>query len=122
MKHHITEHKLPSGAQGLVIDVPGSNVVHLQVRFNSGFQFADPKRYEVPHVLEHVMATVTKKHPGPNEFHIDAQKNGAYVNAFTSTDANGYVYECADFEMNRIVDLTCEQLTEPLFNKQSVQA
>src|SRR5205814_1094132 len=112
MKHRVIEHHVAGGASGLVIDVPGSDVVSLQVRFNSGFQFADRKLYEVPHVMEHLLATVTRKHPGPNQFYIEAQKNGAYVNATTSVDANGYVYECADFELDRIVGLVEEQLTE----------
>jgi predicted Zn-dependent peptidase len=122
MKHTVSEHHLEGGAAGLVIDVPGSDVVSLQVRFNSGFQFADPMAYEVPHVMEHVLATVTQKHPGPNEFIIDAQKNGAYVNASTSVDANGYIYECADFELERILDLVEEQLAEPLFAQKPLTA
>jgi predicted Zn-dependent peptidase len=122
MKHKVIEHHVAGGASGLVIDVPGSQVVSLQVRFNSGFQFADHNFYEVPHVMEHLLATVTKKHPGPNEFYIEAQKNGAYVNATTGIDANGYVYECADFELARILGLVEEQLTEPLFDPKPVKA
>ena len=114
MKHTVYEHHLSGGASGLVIDVPGSDVVSLQVRFNSGFQFADQSVYEVPHVMEHVLANVTKKHPNPNQFIVQVQKNGAYSNAYTSVDTNGYVYECADFELDRILDLVEEQLTEPL--------
>ncbi|MDB5178439.1 MAG: hypothetical protein JWN01_382 [Patescibacteria group bacterium] len=122
MKHSVAEHHVAGGASGLVVHVPGSDVVNLQVRFNSGFQFTDRKTYELPHVLEHLLATVTKKHPGPNEFHIEAQKNGAYVNALTSTDVNGYVYECADFELDRILDLVEEQVTEPLFAAEPLKA
>jgi predicted Zn-dependent peptidase len=122
MKHTVTEHKLVSGAQGLVIDVPGSAVVNLQVRFDSGFQFADRKRYEVPHVMEHVLATVTQDHPGPNEFIIEAQKKGAYVNASTSVDANGYQYEFADFETERMLGLVTEQITRPLFAQTAMEA
>lgn len=122
MKHSVTEHHVAGGASGLVIDVPGSSVVSLQFRFNSGFQFADHAFYEVPHVMEHLLATVTKKHPGPNEFYIEAQKNGAYVNATTGIDANGYVYECADFELERILDLVEEQLTQPMFDAKPLQA
>jgi predicted Zn-dependent peptidase len=122
VKHSVAEHHVTGGASGLVIHVPGSDVVSLQMRFNSGFQFADHSVYETPHVMEHLLATVTKKHPGPNEFIIDAQKNGAYVNASTSVDANGYVYECADFELERILDLVEEQLTEPLFSAEALKA
>lgn len=118
MKHSVHEYHVSGGASGLVINVPGSDVTTMQFRFNSGFQFADHKTYELPHVLEHLLASVTKRHPGPNEWNIEASKNGAYVNAMTSTDVNGYIYECADFELERMLGLVEEQLTGPLFAKQ----
>lgn len=122
MKHSVSEYHLAGGASGLVIHIPGHDVVSLQVRFNSGFQFADRSVYEVPHVMEHVLATVTQAHRGPNEFTIEAQKNGAYVNASTSVDSNGYIYEFADFELDRIVGLVGEQLTAPLFSPTSLKS
>jgi predicted Zn-dependent peptidase len=44
------------------------------------------------------------------------------VNASTSVDTNGYIYECADFELDRILDLLEEQLAEPLFESKSLKA
>ncbi|HSX02085.1 MAG TPA: pitrilysin family protein [Candidatus Saccharimonadia bacterium] len=122
MKHTVTQHKLDSGARGLVINVPSSDVVNILVRFNSGYQFADQHVYEVPHVMEHLLATVTQKYPAPNQFMIEAQKNGAYVNANTSSNYNGYVYECADFELDRILDLVEEQVVRPLFAPKALAA
>ncbi len=115
MKHKVYEHRLSSGASGLVIDVPGSAVVCVRITFHSGFQFADRAFYEVPHIMEHVLATVTRRHSTPNAFMIEAQKNGAYVNASTSADNNEYIYECAEFELDRILGLVEEQVCEPLF-------
>lgn len=122
MKHTVHEHKLASGASGLVVDVPGSSVVNLRVTFHSGFQYADPSSYEVPHIMEHLLATVTKKYAKPNEFMIEAQKNGAYVNASTSADTNEYIYECAAFELDRIIDLVEQQVCEPLFAEKPFEA
>lgn len=122
MKHTVHEYTLASGAQGLVVDVPGSAVVNVRVTFRSGFEFSDPRAYEVPHIMEHVLATVTKRHSEPNAFMIDAQKNGAYVNASTSSDTNQYIYECADFELERILDLIEEQVCEPLFTQTSFES
>jgi predicted Zn-dependent peptidase len=115
MKHVVHEHQLPSGASGLVIHVPGSAVVNIRVTFRSGFQYADPSSYEVPHIMEHLLATVTQKHSAPNAFMIEAQKNGAYVNASTSAENNEYIYECAQFELERLLGLIEEQVVEPLF-------
>ncbi len=120
MKHTVTEHKLASGAQGLIVNVPGTEVANILVRFNSGYQFADQRRYEVPHVMEHMLANVTQKYPASNQFSIEAQKNGAYVNAYTGPSFNGYVYECAAFELDRILDLLEEQLVRPLFTPEAL--
>lgn len=122
MKHTVTEHKLKSGAKGLIINVPDSAVINILVRFNSGYQFTDPERYEVPHVMEHVLANISQKYPGPNEFNIEVAKNGAYINANTSASFNGYVYESAAFELDRILDLLEEQLVRPLFDPASVKS
>lgn len=122
MKHQVFEHKLPSGAAGLVVHVPGSAVVNLRVVFRSGFQFTSRKTYEVPHIMEHLLATVTQRRREPNAFMIEAQKNGAYVNASTSADTNEYIYECAKFELSRIVDLLEEQVCEPLFAAEAFAA
>lgn len=122
MKHKVYEHKLPSGAAGLVVHVPDSSVVNMRVTFHSGFQYTSPENYEVPHIMEHLLATVTKPHAKPNEFMIEAQKNGAYVNASTSADTNEYIYECAAFETDRIIDLIEEQVCEPLFAAEPFEA
>src|ERR1035437_2484338 len=122
MKHTVHEHKLPSGARGLVVDVAGSAVVNVRVNFRSGFQFSDPQVYEVPHIMEHMLATVTRRHTAPNSFMIDAQKNGAYVNASTSSETNDYIYEFANFELDRILDLIEEQVSEPYFAADSFVA
>lgn len=122
MKHTVFEHKLPSGACGLVVDVPGSAVINVRVTFHSGFQFSDPSAYEVPHIMEHLLATVTKRHSKPNAFNIEVQKNGAYVNASTSADTNDYIYEFAEFELERILNLIDEQVSEPLFGKTPFEA
>ena len=122
MKHTVSEHKLSSGAQGLLIDVPGASVTSILVRFNSGYQFGDQSKYEIPHIMEHLLATVSQKYHTPNGFVIAAQKNGAMANANTSATYNGYVFECADFERGRILDLLEEQLVRPLFSEAAFAA
>jgi predicted Zn-dependent peptidase len=121
MKHIVEQFQAKSGARGVIVNAPGSNVVSLEVRFNSGYQFTDRETFELPHVMEHMLAAQTKRHPGPNEFMVEAQKNGAYVNAGTSTRYNSYTYECAEFELDRILDLLEEQLTEAMFSPEKLE-
>lgn len=118
MKHTVQERILASGTRVLLIDVPGSEVVGFEVRVGSGYVHGRPEKYEVPHVMEHLLATQSTKYPGANQFMIEASKNGAYVNASTSARSNGYVYECAAFELDRMLDLLEEQLARPLFTRE----
>ena len=115
MKHIVTEHELTSGAKGLFVHVPGTGVYNIIVRFNSGMHFGDFRRYELPHVMEHLIGCGSKQYPGPNEFKVEVAKNGAYRNAMTSARVNGYVLECAAFECDRIIDLLEEYLTRPIW-------
>ncbi len=115
MKHTVTEHKLAGGAKGLVVHVPNAPVINLVIRFNSGFQFGPRDKYELSHVLEHLMGCGSKAYPVPSEFKIEVQKNGAYRNAYTTSSVNGYVLEFAPFELERIMGLLKEYLCHPIF-------
>lgn len=120
MKHTVTEHQLTSGSKGLLIDVPGARVVNILVRFNSGYQFGDFNYFDVPHVLEHMLAGGgTKTHPRPNEYKIEIAKNGGVSNANTWDRYNGYTMTCAEFELERFMDLLSEILTEPVLSDES---
>jgi len=122
MNHIVQEFGLAGGAKGLVVSLCGSGVVNLVARFNSGFQFAPHEVYEVPHVMEHLLANSSKKYSKVNELHIELMKNGAYANASTSSVANAYVTEFAAFELDRIMDLVEEQLADPLIEQQQLTA
>lgn len=115
MKHAVTEYKLSNGQMGLIIDAPGSEVATLQFAFRSGNVFTDPAKFEVPHVMEHMMASGSKLYPSAIAFKTEVEKNGAYRNAFTSAYLNWYEYESARFEFERILGLAIEQVTQPLF-------
>lgn len=115
MKHQVIEHKLACGAQGLVVNAPGSSVVNVVIRFNSGFQFTDRAHYEIPHVTEHLISCGSQAYPTPGDLKVEFQKNGAYRNAYTNSSINGYVVECAEFELDRILDLMEEYLVRPTF-------
>ena len=121
MQHEVFEHDL-GGAKGLVVHVPGTRVVNLVVRFNSGFQFADPSAYEVPHVLEHLLlAGSKKKFPKHQAFSVELQKNGAFINAYTSAISNGYVSELANFELERFIQLQHDYFLEHIFEPKGLE-
>lgn len=119
MKHSVEEFGFENGLRGVVVDVPGANVINLEIHFNSGFQFAHRRIYELPHVLEHLIGCGSKRYPQPNQFKAQVQKNGAFRNAYTSIETNGYVLEFAAFELERMLDLVEEWLVHPLLPEEA---
>jgi predicted Zn-dependent peptidase len=119
MIHTVTEHTLSTGTKGLLIDVPGSEVVNILIRFNSGFQFSPEGKYELSHFVEHLIADGNKDYPSDEAFKVEITKNGAYRNAYTNSRVNGYIIECAAFELPRILDLLVGYLGKPLFPQES---
>ncbi|MEX0932245.1 MAG: pitrilysin family protein [Candidatus Saccharimonadales bacterium] len=114
MEHTVKEITLKNGAKGLLIKSPKSPVTNIYTAFNAGFLFGDTAKFELPHVVEHMMFT-NKKYPDRNQFSAEFEKNGAYVNAHTDDDKIAYDYECAAFETDRILELATLQLTQPIF-------
>lgn len=118
MKHTIQEVQLKDGAQGLLIEVPNTNVSNLVAGFNSGNLFCDAKKYpELSHVMEHAMLGANKAYRKRMDFEAEIEKNGAYANAFTSDYFNWYEYEAADYEAPHMIELLAAQLATPLFLK-----
>ncbi len=114
MQHSIHEAKLKNGAQGLIIRVPGVDVVRILVEFRAGYDLGDWAKFELPHVMEHMMFT-NKSYPEPGQFSKEVEKNGAFNNAYTSSTSLEYDYECAAFEVERIANLIGVQIAEPTF-------
>lgn len=114
MKHTVREVTLENGAKGLVVHVPGVDVVRMHVEFRAGFDLGDWQKFELPHVMEHMMFT-NKTYPKPRQFSRAVERNGAYHNASTTTSSLVYQYECAEFETERIAELAGIQISEPTF-------
>ncbi len=122
MKHTVDEITLSNGAKGLLIDVPGATVMDFELNFRAGHYLVDRKKWEIPHVMEHVVLGANKKYPKARLFQAEFEKNGAYSNATTSTYAVNYIAECADFEWKRVISLLRLSLEEPLFLEDEFKA
>ncbi|MEX0748463.1 MAG: insulinase family protein [Candidatus Saccharimonadales bacterium] len=114
MQHTVEEVTLSNGTSGLLIDVPGSKVVSLQLYFNSGFLLADPAKYEMPHITEHLLIAGNEDYPDSMEYKRQLELNGAVFNASTNIDYNCYYWQCASFEVERILGLASAQIGRPL--------
>lgn len=116
MKHTVSELILKNGARGLVIDVPGAQVMSTQFHFRAGNRFVrDKSIYETAHIMEHMAFGANRLCKDAHEYEAEFTKNGAYHNAFTSDTSMVYEAECAKFEWDRILDLQRTAITQPMF-------
>lgn len=116
MKHSVSELILKNGARGLVIDVPGAQVMSTQFHFRAGNRFTrDRSIYETAHIMEHMAFGANKRCRDSHDYEAEFTKNGAYHNAYTSNTSMVYEAECAKFEWDRILELQQTAITQPLF-------
>ena len=122
MKHTVKEVSLKNGAKGLFINVPDAVVMDFNFNFRAGEYLVDPNKWEIPHLMEHVLLGANEEIPRAHDFHAEIEKNGAYSNASTSVYEIDYEAECADFEWDRILDLLILSITKPLFLKEELKS
>ncbi len=123
MKHTVKEIVLKNGARGLLIDVPGAQVMSTQFHFRAGYRFArDKSIYETAHIMEHMAFGASKRFKDAHAYEGEFTKNGAYHNAYTSDRSMVYEAECAKFEWERILDLQRSAITEPIFVEDEFQS
>jgi predicted Zn-dependent peptidase len=115
MDHSVKEIKLPNGANGLLINVPDAKVMSIQLEFRAGEYLVDGKKWEIPHLMEHLLLGANRQYPSGKVFEAEIEKNGANNNASTGVYDIVYKIECADFEWARILNLLLVAITEPLF-------
>lgn len=122
MKHTVSEISLKNGAKGLLVHIPGASVMTIDMNFRAGEYLVDPKKWEVPHLMEHVLLGANELIPKARDFQAELEKNGAYSNATTGVYDISYEAECADFEWDRVLGLLLISISRPLFLDEEFQA
>jgi predicted Zn-dependent peptidase len=122
MRHTVTEISLHNGARGLLIHVPDASVMTFDFNFRAGEYLVRPDKWEVPHLMEHVLLGANELIPKARDFQAELEKNGAYNNATTGVYDITYEAECADFEWDRILGLMLLAITKPLFLEEEFSA
>lgn len=115
MKHTATEVVLKNGARGLLIHIPDASVMTFDANFRAGEYLVESDKWEVPHLMEHVLLGANELIPRARDFQAELEKNGAYSNATTGVYDITYEAECADFEWDRVLGLLLIAITKPLF-------
>lgn len=122
MKHTVNEISLKNGAKGLLVHIPDASVLSLEINFRAGEYLVQEDKWETAHLMEHVLLGANTEYPKARVFQAEFEKNGAYNNASTSSYDITYEAECADFEWERILDLTLLAISEPLFLQEEFEA
>lgn len=122
MTHTTVEVELANGARGLLIDVPGATVMDFEFNFRAGEYLVSRDKWEVPHLMEHVLLGANEFIPKARLFQAEFEKNGAANNASTGFYYITYEAECADFEWRRILELLLVAITKPLFLREEFLA
>lgn len=122
MKHTVSEIQLQNGARGLLVHVPDASVMTFDINFRAGEYLVDPKKWEVAHLMEHVLLGANEMIPKARDFQAELEKNGAYSNATTGVYDITYEAECADFEWDRVLGLLLVAITKPLFLEEEFRA
>jgi predicted Zn-dependent peptidase len=122
MKHTVEEIILTNGAKGLLVHIPDATVMDVYINFRAGEYLVERKKWETPHLMEHVLLGANDEFPRARDFQAEVEKNGAYSNA--STDVYDIVYEieCADFEWQRVFSLLGIAISRPLFLQEEFDA
>jgi predicted Zn-dependent peptidase len=122
MKHVVSELKLKNGARGLLVHVPAAEVMTFDISFRAGEYLIDEKKWEVPHLMEHLLLGANELIRRGRDFQAEFEKNGAYNNASTGVYDITYEAECADFEWDRVLELLLVAITKPLFLRDEYKA
>ncbi len=122
MKHTVNELKLKNGARGLLINIPDASVMTFDFNFRAGEYLVEESKWEVPHLMEHVLLGANELIPKARDFQAELEKNGAYSNATTGVYDISYEAECADFEWDRVLGLMLMAISKPLFLDEEFQA
>ena len=122
MIHTVNEVRLKNGARGLLIDIPSATVMDFEFNFRAGDYLVERKKFEVPHLMEHMLFGANEKFNKARLFQAEFEKNGALSNAHTSTYHITYEAECAEFEWERIMDLLMLSISKPLFLREEFNA
>jgi len=105
LKHTVSELSLKNGAKGLLVHVPAAEVMTFDINFRAGEYLVNEDKWEVPHLMEHLLLGANELIPRGRDFQAEFEKNGAYNNASTGVYDITYEAECADFEWDRVLDL-----------------
>lgn len=124
MKHSLAETTLKNGIKILYIDVPGSKSFNLAIALNSGYRFAtkdDIDKYEVPHVLEHLVFDGSEKYQTSDELQGVFSSGGGESNGFTTPYHNIFAFHNRVRNAEQVLRAGLDMVFHPRLGKKSFE-
>lgn len=117
-----TTHKiaLKNGASLLAIDVTDSKKFLFNSCFRAGWDYTEPSKHELAHLLEHLAFCGNIKYKTEQELSFEAEKYGVRVNATTSDHIIRYFFSGGINEYQHIIDLATAQIDQPIFSQHDI--
>lgn len=120
MRHSLHISTLSNGTRILFVNVPGSMTYYFSAVPNAGFNYAENKLFELPHLLEHLAFEGSKNYPQPGQLGYELEKIGGWSNAYTNSFIIRYFLLGSIKTYKRITELALEKYTQPLYDKSSI--
>ena len=118
MNHKTEEISLANGVKGLLIDIPGAQIIEFRLIFRAGDYCAPEKKEELAHFTEHfLVAGANELYPVSKDFRAAIGQNDARYGAYTNSLQVVYCVSCAIFEWERVLKLMLAAIVRPLFPK-----
>jgi predicted Zn-dependent peptidase len=74
MKHTVEEIILTNGAKGLLVHIPDATVMDVYINFRAGEYLVERKKWETPHLMEHVLLGANDEFPRARDFQAEVEK------------------------------------------------
>lgn len=123
LSHTVHELALTNGARGLLIDVPHTTAVAVEVYFRAGNEYvADVTHHQTAHIMEHMSFGINQQFDSPEAFSQEFSKNGASYNATTWARGMSYSVDAAIMEWDRIIGVLELAVARPLYTEKVLKA
>lgn len=122
MQHSLYTKTLSNGIDMLFIDIPGVNSFDFVIAFNSGYRFAtidSIDKYEIPHVLEHLVFDGSKEYPNIDKLQDVFQNAGGAVNGMTTPYHNLFPFHTRISSAKEVIDAALDMVYKPLLTEES---
>ena len=116
MEHKLETHDLAGSAKLLVVNMKSAASNYFGSFVRAGFRFADRKKYEVPHLLEHLAFEGNRQYPDAVKFKFAIETSGTATNAATSDQLVWYFFNSVPEHLLAVVEIAANQLLFPSFN------